>query len=367
MASADIDYVSEEDSDQEIENDIGTPSPPANTEESDNDELVREFDKEEERIIQAQNCLRRALSEKLWNNKLYNHCSVQDRDIIQNHLDQFEEIVARHTFQRSVDYAFHRGVQYSDCEYNEDFRYCFGKYYKSTLPKPILQTGKTVPTSLRRARLTRFENEEKADQVEIIDEVSMPIELGAYYHAVIFFSFQSCLIRNDRILQLLDLEKKLKAYASEGKDEYFNATSHYFDSDNDALRYFRPGLVVKQAFCAVSSPEKLNVNFNPHIHVVYKRKSKSGRGVHGIWQRWGKGRTGNGVEFRAIEEKVKCLHCLRKYLSQGNGRLLGAEILSGTDECQPCKSSAAGETSIGDDNFQCVYSNNDEIGSLEGK
>lgn len=303
----------------------------------------------------------------LWLQRTYNAALLCDgKYASQKHLDDYERNIKLFK-QACAEFGFSGGVQFA----------------AARGVKPSLFDDVEEPTLSRRVSqiwLARLHKTHTLSQLrpgssspEIIDESEtaldpMPKTVGAYYHAVIYFKFNAQFSNSQRIKELEFLEKSLCAYVPTETDEYFNTTTHYFSTAAHAIRFFRPAIVKYGEVSTISKDTLDDDGFKPHIHVVYKRRGNSGNGrVEGIWKRWGVKRRGSGLVFRASEEKVCCIHCLCGYLSQGDGRVLGAEAVPSPDPRIGCNNKPDREDAGKAHNLQCIDANEFERRDLEGK
>lgn len=186
----------------------------------------------------------------------------------------------------------------------------------------------------------------------------MPKIIPAYYHSVIFNSNNSSAWNSD-VLHLKTLETQLDEYIT-SDDRAYIVASHYFGSDADAARYLSRRSADNPFQLFTPTTEK-----RAHIHVVYYSTSRDGNAsIPGVIKRW---RRNGRLGFWARERKVKCLHCISQYLSQGKGRLLRTQRISSGDEEKRCVSELGYPDAAKAYDIQCQDACDDENGDLESK
>jgi hypothetical protein len=201
----------------------------------------------------------------------------------------------------------------------------------------------------------------------------MPKSTDCYYHTVIFFSNVGSNKLDTQIAELRELEKTLFKHCASVKPENrtgFILCTHYFDSDRGAVDFYVPCTRYSGPVRSVVRFEDatLESGHKPHIHVVYWCTTRdTNAGIGRIIKQWNAKRRHRDMEFRSKEAKVHCYFCLREYLSQGHGRILGTErIPRSTEDAGPCSHYKDRDAS-GQDDFSRYDPRNDGIGDLEGK
>ena len=138
---------------------------------------------------------------------------------------------------------------------------------------------------------------------------SMPSDLNAYYHTVVYFSHsRSSADRSSERVDLGELVDILKRYISARKREFTTnilVAEHFFANDLDAIRHSRIPVTIREGNVEIPAIPEPTAFIEPHLHVVWFRNSNNR--AYGVEGQLGKWAEKFGAKACLSSAKVKCV------------------------------------------------------------